>query len=241
MPSKKPPRTTRPRPSALVRAEHLGPAASLTTPQRTLLAEVLREGEDFRAEVETAVLRYGRLLLDRVFGGDTSAALDAKSKNPVWEELVRRAGGPTLAVSRHMLYTSLRIAANDKRINDRAWRGLDVGRKELLLPLGTDTRLRDGARHVSSLNLSQSKTREYVSSVLADGGAPKSVRLTPTTFATRLRSAHASLGSSEVLRRVRELGPTLEDAERAKVLRELAELRDALGELSKAVRGRQSR
>ena len=48
---------------------------SLTPAQRTILADVLREGEDFREEVESAVLRYGRSLLDKVFGGDTSAAL----------------------------------------------------------------------------------------------------------------------------------------------------------------------
>ena len=74
--AKKPARAGRnPRPSALVRAEHGGAEVSLTPAQRTILADVLREGEDFREEVESAVLRYGRSLLDKVFGGDTSAAL----------------------------------------------------------------------------------------------------------------------------------------------------------------------
>ena len=236
MAPKKPAPARAPRPSALVRAEHGGTEVSLTAAQRAVLAEVLREGEDFREEVESAVLRYGRSLLDKVFGGDTSAALDANSKNPVWQELVRRAGGPTLSVSRHMLYTSLRIAANDKRITDRAWRGLDVGRKELLLPLGTDGRLRDAARHVSELNLSQAKTREYVSSVLADAGRPKRARLTSSAFAARVRSAHAALASHEVLRKVRDL--EFDDGTRTKMLRELSELREAVAELVKAVRRR---
>lgn len=110
MAPKKPAVARASRPGALVRAEHGGTEVSLTAAQRAVLAEVLREGEDFREEVESAVLRYGRSLLDKVFGGDTSAALDANGKNPVWQELVRRAGGPTLSV---------RIAANDKRIYHR--------------------------------------------------------------------------------------------------------------------------
>lgn len=237
-PKKPSPSARNSRPSALVRAEHGGAEVSLTPAQRTVLVDVLREGEDFREEVESAVLRYGRSLLDKVFGGDTSAALDGNSKNPVWQELVRRAGGPTLSVSRHMLYTAVRIAANDKRITDRAWRGLDVGRKELLLPLGTDARLRDAARHVSELNLSQAKTREYVSAVLAGAGTPKRARLTSVTFAARVRSAHAALGSHDVLRKVRDLGRNLDDGARAKMVRELSDLREAVGELVKAVRGK---
>jgi len=89
---------------------------------------------------------------------------------------------------------------------------------------------------VSELNLSQAKTREYVSSVLAEAGRPKRARLTSSAFAARVRSAHASLASHEVLRKVRDL--ELDDGARAKMLRELSELREAVGELVKAVRGR---
>ena len=49
----------------------------------------------------------------------------------MWQELVRRAGGPTLRISKHMLYVAVRLAAYDKRITDQTWRGLDPGRKEL--------------------------------------------------------------------------------------------------------------
>ena len=80
---------------------------------------------------------YGRWILEAVFRDDASAALDEKTKNPVWVGLVRRAGGPTLRVSRRVLYVAVAIAANDRRITDQAWRGLDGGRKELLLPLRT--------------------------------------------------------------------------------------------------------
>jgi hypothetical protein len=120
----------RARPTALTRAEHGASALRLKPAERHVLNEALRRGEDLRQEVETAVASYGRWLLEAVFDDDTTAALDGKSKNPVWLELVRRAGGPTLRVSRHLLYVAITIAANDKRITDQAWRGLDGARKE---------------------------------------------------------------------------------------------------------------
>ena len=63
--------------------------------------------------------------------------------------MIARAGGPTLRLSTRMLSVALHVAAWDKRINDEAWRGLDLGRKELLLPLGDDARLREAAQHVA--------------------------------------------------------------------------------------------
>jgi hypothetical protein len=140
-----------------------------------------------REEVETAVTSYGRWLLEAVFDDDTTAALDGKSKNPVWLELVRRAGGPTLRVSRHLLYVAVTIAANDKRITDQAWRGLDGARKELLLPLRTSSGLREAAQHVAKFNLTQAKTREYVTSVLEGQGEKRQVRLTAKGLLSRVR------------------------------------------------------
>jgi hypothetical protein len=62
-------------------------------------------------------------VLDHVFSGGTTAALDAKSKNPVWRELLRRAGGPTL-----------------RWLVGGPWSDLDYARTELLLPLGSGPR-----------------------------------------------------------------------------------------------------
>jgi hypothetical protein len=86
------------RPAALVRAEHGGATVHLTGAEKKVLDEALRRGEDLREELETKTLEYGRC---------------------------RRAGGPTLGVTRHLLYVALRIAANDRRITAAAWRGLD--------------------------------------------------------------------------------------------------------------------
>ena len=93
-------------------------------------------GADLADELQSKVAAFGRWLLDAVFANDAAEALDLKTKNPVWLELVRRAGGPTLRVSSKMLYVALRLAAYDKRITDQTWRGLDAGRKELLMRRG---------------------------------------------------------------------------------------------------------
>jgi len=201
-----------------------------------VLNEALRRGEDLREEVETAVASYGRWLLEAVFDDDTTAALDGKSKNPVWLELVRRAGGPTLRVSRHLLYVALAIAANDKRITDQPWRGLDGARKELLLPIRTSGGLRDAAQHVAKFNLTQAKTREYVTSVLEGQGEKRQVRLTANGLLARVRKPREALGGAAVLRKVAELGPTLAPADKKHLVEEIERLCIVLGEVSRALR-----
>jgi hypothetical protein len=120
-------RTTlsRPRPSALVRAEHGGAPVRLTPSERQVFGEALRLGADLAGEVEAKVSAYGRWLLEAVFANDAAAALDGKTKNPVWMDLVRRAGGPTLQLSKRMRYVAVQLAAYDKRISDQTWRGLE--------------------------------------------------------------------------------------------------------------------
>ena len=169
------PSRTRSRPSALVRAEHGGAPVHLTPIERQVFGEALRLGADLADEVEAKVSAFGRWLLEAVFDNDAAAALDGKTKNPVWQELVRRAGGPTLRVSKHMLYVAVQLAAYDKRITDQTWRGLDTGRKELLLPLAEDRRLRDAAQHVSKFNLTQTKTRKTKTDVDAARNARTSL------------------------------------------------------------------
>ena len=94
-----------------------------------MFGEALRLGADLADELEAKVSAFGRWLLEAVFANEAAAALDDKTKNPVRQELVRRAGGPTLRISKHMLYVAVRLAAYDKRITDQTWRGLDPGRK----------------------------------------------------------------------------------------------------------------
>jgi hypothetical protein len=210
----------------------------LTTPERRVFEEALRLGADLADEVESKVSAYGRWLLGEIFNNDSTAALDTKTKNPVWLELVRRAGGPTLRVSRRMLYIALELAARDQRIADQAWRGLDAGRKELLLPLDDDRRLREAAQHVSQFNLTQTKTREYVTALMVQGGKKSQSRFSARVLRSRVTKLREGLDGASVLRRVTELGSTMDPRERQKLTAEIDALREVLLAITKRLRTR---
>lgn len=210
----------------------------LSAAEHTVLDEALRRGESLRETLQSTTLDYGRWLLDRVFDGDTTSALDDRSRNPIWLELVRRAGGPTLGISRHLMYVALRIAANDRRINALAWRNLDVGRKELLLPLGDERLLLSAAKHVSDLNLSQPKTREYVSALRASAGKPRLVRITPRALAARVKKLRTGLGGAATARKLQAMRGEMDPKDRDAIAAELTALRDAVTEMLRAMRGR---
>jgi hypothetical protein len=226
------------RPTALDRAEHGSLPVKLTHEERAVLEVGVRLGQDLADEMQSKVMAYGRWVLEAVFHNDSSAALDVRSKNPVWLELVRRAGGPTLKLSRRLLYVCVKLAAYDKRITDQSWRALDAGRKELLLPLGEEDRLREAAQVVAKFKLSQGKTKAYVTQLLSRDGKARQVRITAAVLANRVRKLRESLGRSDVLRRVRELREQTDAADRARVVEELDKLRDVLSALSGALRGR---
>lgn len=232
-----PPRP-RPRPSALARAEHDGPPVHLTKPEQRVFDAAVRLGEDLAVAVESKVAEYGRWLLEEVFANDAHAALDDRTKNPVWTELVRRAGGPTLRIGRRTLYVALRVAAYDHRITDQTWRELDAGRKERLLPLRDDRRLREAAQHVTKFKLTQVKTEAYVTALLAESGTPRELRLTGALLMGRMKKLHETLGGAAVLRKLRTLSADLEPKERAALGQELEKVRDVLTALAREVRGR---
>ena len=224
------------RPSAVVRAQHGAPAIRLAGADNTTLQEALRLAEDLREELETSVLSYGRWLLGTVFANDARAALDDKSDNKVWQELVRRAGGPTLRLSRTLLYNALRIAAYDKRITDQSWRGLDVGRKERLLPLGDDSLIRQAATHVSKFDLSQTKAKEYVTQLLAIGGKKRQTRLSGALVTTRMGRMNSWLSHVVSAKQLRMLASTMKDDQKARVREDVNKMRRDLEALLKALK-----
>lgn len=237
--SKKPATSARrARPRAIVLAEHGEPPVKLTSSEKALLDEALRRGEDLREQVEANVTAYGRWLLGSIFRGDASAALDDKSSNSVWRELVRRAGGPTLRIGRRMLYVSLQLAARDKRIADTTWRGLDAGRKELLLPLGEDARLREAAQHVAKFNLTQASTRQYVAGLLESAGRARAVRLTVPRLVGHVQKLRATLGTAAALRKVEQLREGAEPRERERAADEVDQLRDVLAKVARSLRAK---
>lgn len=229
----------RPRPAAVVRAEHHEPPLDLDAREKKLLDEAIRLGAELQAKTEASLVAYGAWLLQNVFDGDAGAAMADQGEPRVWVELVRRAGGRTLGISRSTLLTAVRVAACDRRVNDGSWRNLDYGRRSLLLPLKDPAMLRAGAKHVVDLDLSHSQVRDYVSATLASAGRPKQLRVTPDGIKKRVRALTTSLGTPQVLRRVTALRDDMTAEERDALAEELIALRDVLATLARTVRGRE--
>ena len=224
-------------PRSLARRSDAADAPSLNKAQSTLLAEALRRGEATRNVMEDALVDYGRWILVNVFDDDAAAALDGRSKNTVWVTLLRRAGGPTLRLSRRMLYVAVEIAARDKRINDDVWRTLEPGRKELLLPLADEPIMRKAAKHVVEMKLSQDKTREYVAELRTTVGDAPKARATMGRVAARVRSFHATLGSATALRSLKKLTTDASDEEKRALAKELDAVATWLAAARRMVRG----
>ncbi len=201
------------------------PPAALGVAQRKLLAEALRRAEETRNVMEDALVSFGRWLLVQVFDDDAAAALAGRRDNPVWRELLARAGGPTLRVSEKLLYVALHIAAHDKRITDESWRSLEPGRKELLLPLDDEALMRKAARHVTALKLTQRATREYVGALLAEQGEAREVRLTAPRIASHMRRFRERVTAGAYQRRALSVLKGADDASRAAVRDEVEAVR----------------
>ena len=210
----------------------------LSKAERGLLEEALRRGEDMRERAEAAVMEYGRWLLGEVFQNDARAAMDRKSKNPVWRELLRRAGGPTLSISSRMLYVAVALAAYDKSLPDRSWRGLDAGRKEALLPLGEPATIRNAARHVSELNLTRADTSAYVTELLRERGVDRGVRVTAPRVIARMRGLRDFLEKPAVIKRMDSLAGRLDPSERKAMAEEAERIQRALASWVRALRKR---
>ena len=137
-----------------------------------------------------------------------------------------------------MLYVALQVAAYDKRINDQSWRRLDAGRKEILLPLEDERRLREAASHVTKFKLTQTKTREYVGELLARNGSTRQVRLTAPLLVGRVRKLRESLDGAAVLRRVRDMQADLDGTQRQQIAGEIHKLREVLQSITRELRAR---
>jgi hypothetical protein len=87
------------RSSALVRAEHGGAPVSLTVPEKSVLNEALRLGEDLREEIEHSITRYGRWVLEAVFKDEVNEALNEKTSRKATQD-IRRNPASTRAASK---------------------------------------------------------------------------------------------------------------------------------------------
>ncbi|MFO0639814.1 MAG: hypothetical protein U0183_11430 [Polyangiaceae bacterium] len=211
-------------------------SAPLTKDQKLLLAEALRRCELSRDAIEDAVVELGRWLLVHVFEDDSTAALEGRRDNPVWRELLERAGGPSLKLPKPVLHTSVRIAAYDKRIQDEAWRNLEAGRKELLLPLGTEDALREGAQHVTAMKLSHRDTKAYVKAHLAPKERPREKKT--SRFVTRRVSSMTKRLDAPFRKAAVQAFAKGSPEDRAAIKEELTALRDLAAQLLADLKGK---
>ena len=105
-----------------------------------------------------------------------------------------------------------RAAFWDRHLQDDRWRLLDIGRKELLLPLHDADLIREGAAHVTSMHLSQRATRLYVQGVLqARLGKGAQSRVTPGRAASGLKRLREGLTKPAVRRSIRDFTRRYDD------------------------------
>ncbi len=207
----------------------------LTKDERLQLAEAVRLGEDARRNAEGALASYGRWLLVNVFDDDASEALTNKRKNPVWRELLNLSDGPKLRISRTSLHLAVQVAAYDKRLNDEAFRGLDISRKRILLPLGDDQMIRDGAHHVTATKLTAAATQEYVQAMLAQNAEPRLVRMTPKAAGARVSRASKLFTDKATFGKWKNRLAELSGAPKTEAQTQLEAIAKAVQELLKAL------
>jgi hypothetical protein len=209
-------------------------STGLSKSEKLLVGEALRRGEQARDVMENALVDFGRWVLVNVFADDAAAALGERRDNRVWQDLMSRAGGPTLRVSERLMTVALVIAAHDKRIQDESWRLLEVGRKELLLPLGEESSLREGAQQVLTMKMSQRATREYVREALAAKGKQRQARLTMNRVRSHVQQFSKKVGTAAYERRMEKVLKETTPEERAALKAEV----EAIGAWVKRVMGR---
>lgn len=205
---------------------------------KPLFAEALRRGESTREGMEQILKEYGTWLFVNVFASDSNKAIHERKDNVVWQNLLARSGGSTLRINEQMLTVCLVSAAYDKRLNSDSWRLLDLGRKELLLRLGDDDLLREGAAHVVDGRLTWRMTREYVQNTLRQLGEKPQVRVTVPQVKSWLTGIQARLNADGFQRKLEKLAEELESKERTALQRQVSTLHKQLGELAERLGGR---
>ena len=223
-----PEKSAAPAKTAIVKA---GQSAPLTTGEKRRLAEAVRLGEEARGQAEGALVSYGRWLLVNVFDDDSTEALENKRTNAVWHALLELADGPKLKLSRTSLHLAVQMAAYDKRLNDEAFRALDVTRKRMLLPLGDDNRIRDAAQHVAAMKMTASATQAYVRAQLLAGGEKPILRMTPKAALARVNRAAKPFTDKAVLGKWRSQLSELSGTPRDEAMSELRAIAKAVADL----------
>lgn len=195
--------------------------SSLDDAERALFNEALARGEALRKTTEEAIVEYGHWLFVQVFGGDSSAALDHRDDNALWNLILAAADGPRLRIDPAAIERTVLCAAYDKRLNSDGWRMLDYSRKSRLVRLANDKLLRKGAQHVLATNMTTAATEKYVREVLRAEGEPVQTRVTLGRVATQLERFTERFSDAAFVERLGAVVASADDAARRAAIEQL--------------------
>lgn len=213
----------------------------LTTSERAVFDEALERGEGVRKTVDTAVVEFGQWLFARVFGGDTSAVLDSRHDNELWNAILVAADGPRLRLTPKLIESAVLCSAYDKRLNSDGWRLLDFTRKAMLLRLEDERLMREGAQHLIATNLSIEATADYVRAVLLANGEAVQTRVTLRRVESHIEKFCERLVDERFNARLDEVIAEADPAQRRAAIEQVTLAQRALGALKSKLNGRKPR
>lgn len=216
-------------------------AKKLTASERMVFDEALERGQKLRKTADEAVIEFGQWLFARVFGADTSAAIDSRHDNALWNAILLAADGPRLRLTPKLIEDAVLCATYDKRLNSDGWRLLDFTRKSMLLRLEDEALMREGAQHLIATNLSIAGTAAYVRSVLRESGEEVQTRVTLRRVESHVARFCERLLDENFNARLAEVISDATPAQRKATLKQIAVAKRALGAIESRLNGRRAR
>ncbi|MBL8684712.1 MAG: hypothetical protein JNK05_36385 [Myxococcales bacterium] len=213
----------------------------LTASERAVFDEALERGEGVRKTVDAAVVEFGQWLFARVFGEDTTAVLESRDDNELWNAILLVAGGSRLRLAPRIIENAVLCAVYDKRLNSDGWRLLDFTRKSLLLRLEDEELMRDGAQHLIATNLSIEATAVYVREVLRANGDAVQTRVTLRRVESHIERFCERLVDEHFNARLDEVIAEADPAQRRAAIERVTLAQRALGALKSKLNGRKAR
>lgn len=187
------------------------------------LGEILDEAQALVDTMEASLRRFAQLVLRHAFPEDHKLGRDPeKHATPLYAEVIRRAGGPTLKLSAKAISLWVRIVAWERTITSEEFRRLDFTRKQYLLPLADPKRMADAAEHVLAFKLNEADTRAYAESLRVESGRAPVPRLTPGRANLALDRFTGRFLDHDALDRLEQAIPELDDQD-ARALTEAVE------------------
>lgn len=235
--SKRSPRPSKQAPAPDRRITATTPSHALSASDDDALKEILDEGQALVDTMEAALRRFAQLVVRRAFAEDHASARDPDAHpTPLYSEIIRRAGGPTLKLNAKVISLWVRIAAWERTITSEEFRRLDFTRKQYLLPLADPKKMADAAEHIVALKLTEADTRAYVATIREGTAAAPVPRLTPRRAGSAIDAFVERLTRHGALSRLEASLSDLDERERKALAKKVEEASEVLGRLKAALK-----